>query len=304
MRGVGMNGQSWLDLFLTYLRLEKSSSIHTTTNYARDITDFEFFMKKNGINCFSHVTTLHVRNYLSLLFEKQYARKTVSRKISALRSFYMFHMRDGRVRENVFATVTLPKSGERLPTFLYEEEMKELFDSLTGSSSLDQRDRAILELLYATGIRVSECSQLVLNDLDFSIGTVLIIGKGRKERYTPIGAFASDAIQKYCEDGRMLLLAKAQKPNSSLFLNYRGGTLSDRSVRTIVKKRMEQVSSNKRLRPHDIRHSFATHMLNNGADLRVVQELLGHEHLSTTQIYTHVTKDRLRDVYKHSHPRA
>ncbi|MFC0472034.1 tyrosine recombinase XerC [Halalkalibacter kiskunsagensis] len=299
-----MGKQSWLDLFLTYLRLEKSSSIHTTTNYARDIADFELFMKKRGIVCFSDVTTQHVRDYLLLLFDKQYARKTVSRKISALRSFYMFHMRDGRVNENVFVAVTLPKSGERLPTFLYEEEMTELFDSLTGSEPLDLRDRAILELLYATGMRVSECSQLDLNDLDFSIGTVLIVGKGRKERYTPIGAFASDALQKYCDKGRNSLLAKAKQPNSSLFLNYRGGTLSDRSIRTIVKKRMERVSDNKKLRPHDLRHSFATHMLNNGADLRVVQELLGHEHLSTTQIYTHVTKDRLRDVYKHSHPRS
>ncbi|WP_332690250.1 tyrosine recombinase XerC [Halalkalibacter lacteus] len=299
-----MGKQSWLDLFLTYLRLEKNSSIHTTTNYARDIASFELFMKNNGIVCFSDVTTQHVREYLSLLFEKQYARKTVSRKISALRSFYMFHMREQRVVENVFATVVVPKSGERLPTFLYEEEMKELFDSLMGSRPLDQRDRAILELLYATGMRVAECSQLDIKDLDFSIGTVLIVGKGRKERYSPIGAFASDALQKYCEEGRNLLMGKAKQPNSSLFLNYRGGTLSDRSIRTIVQKRMEKVSYNKRLRPHDIRHSFATHMLNNGADLRVVQELLGHEHLSTTQIYTHVTKDRLRDVYKHSHPRA
>ncbi|WP_227935801.1 tyrosine recombinase XerC [Alkalihalobacillus deserti] len=299
-----MHEQSWINQFLTYLQLEKNSSIHTINNYTRDILDFKSFMKIKRSNDFAAVSTQDVRDYLTLLFEKEYARKTVSRKISALRSFYMFHMREKHVSENVFATVVLPKSGERLPTFLYEEEMKELFDSLMGHEALDQRDRAILELLYATGMRVSECSQLSIHAIDLSIGTVLVIGKGRKERYTPIGAFACDALHDYIEDGRKKLLAKANNPTSALFLNYRGGQLSDRSIRTIVQTRMEKVSSNKRLRPHDIRHSFATHMLNNGADLRVVQELLGHEHLSTTQIYTHVTKDRLRDVYKHAHPRA
>ncbi|MFC0558615.1 tyrosine recombinase XerC [Halalkalibacter alkalisediminis] len=299
-----VNEQAWIDQFLTYLQLEKNSSIHTISNYSRDIVDFVSFIKRKNINDFATVKTQDVRDYLTCLYEKEYARKTVSRKISALRSFYMFHLREKHVDENVFATVVLPKSGERLPTFLYEEEMKELFESLDGQTPLDQRDRAILELLYATGMRVSECRHLSIHDIDLTIGTALVIGKGRKERYNPMGAFACDALHEYIEDGRKKLLTKTNNRSTALFLNYRGGQLSDRSIRTIVQKRMEKVSSNKRLRPHDIRHSFATHMLNNGADLRVVQELLGHEHLSTTQIYTHVTKDRLRDVYKHAHPRA
>ena len=299
-----VNEQIWINQFLTYLQLEKNSSLHTIRNYSLDIGDFASFMKNKKINNFAFVQTQDVRDYLTLLYEKEYARKTVSRKISALRSFYMFHMREKRVEVNIFASVVLPKSGERLPTFLYEEEMKELFDSLDGEEPLDQRDRAILELLYATGMRVSECSHLSIHDIDLNIGTALVVGKGRKERYTPIGAFACDALQEYMEGGRMKLLSKANNRLTALFLNYRGGPLSDRSIRTIVQKRMEKVSANKRLRPHDIRHSFATHMLNNGADLRVVQELLGHEHLSTTQIYTHVTKDRLRDVYKRAHPRS
>ncbi|GAE33943.1 tyrosine recombinase XerC [Halalkalibacter akibai] len=299
-----MKEQSWIDQFLSYMQLEKNSSIHTTKNYLRDILDFQEFMKAHEINDFSEVTMQLVKAYLTFLFKKEYARKTVSRKISALRSFYMFHLREKRVSENLFASVVLPKNETRLPNFLYEDEMKDLFDSLVGEEPLDQRDRAIIELLYATGMRVSECSALCLDDLDLIIGTVLVLGKGRKERYIPIGAFACDALQQYLSDGRHKLSMKAKEPSKSLFLNYRGGSLSDRSVRKIVLKRMEQASSNKQLRPHDIRHSFATHLLNNGADLRVVQELLGHEHLSTTQMYTHVTKDRLRDVYKHAHPRA
>lgn len=289
---------------MTYLQLEKNSSLHTTNNYERDIVDFERFIKAIGIDHFSKVTNADVRAYLTTLYEKKYARKTVSRKISALRSFYNFHMREKRVVENVFTTVFLPKNKGRLPTFLYEEEIQDLFASLQGDKPLDQRDRAILELLYATGIRVSECSQLTIRDIDFSIGTVLVIGKGMKERYVPMGSFATEALWRYIQDGRKALQKKDESQSNSLFLNYRGGALSDRSIRTIVGNRMEKAAYNKRLRPHDIRHSFATHMLNNGADLRVVQELLGHEHLSTTQIYTHVTKERLRDVYKQHHPRA
>ncbi|NEU29383.1 tyrosine recombinase XerC [bacterium LRH843] len=300
-----MEKESWLELFIRYLQLEKNSSLHTIRSYKRDIADFERFMEANGISHFDSVTITDVRVYLTELYEKKYARKSVSRKISALRSLYTFHMREKRVTENVFSTIFLPKNEGRLPTFLYEEEIKELFASLTGDDPLDQRDRAIIELLYATGIRVSECSNLHMTDIDFSIGTAFILGKGKKERYTPIGSFALDALWTYIHEGRETLSKKKQHSTSdALFLNYRGGPLSDRSIRTIVRKRMEKAAFHKRLRPHDIRHSFATHLLNNGADLRVVQELLGHEHLSTTQIYTHVTKERLRDVYSKHHPRA
>lgn len=296
--------QTWLKRFIFYLQVEKNSSIHTIINYEHDIIDFEAFLKIQHIHSFSEVSRSDVRKYLSLLFEKRYARRTVSRKISALRSFYSFHMREGSITENVFSSVYLPKKEERLPTFLYEKEMIELFEAFSGDKPLDQRDRAILELLYATGMRVSECSQLSLDDVDFSIGTVLIFGKGRKERYTPIGSFALEALKHYIENGRNSLQKMSTEKKTALFLNFRGGSLSERSIRTIVQNRMEKAGKQKHLRPHDIRHSFATHLLNNGADLRVVQELLGHEHLSSTQIYTHVTKERLRDVYKHSHPRA
>jgi integrase/recombinase XerC len=260
-------------------------------------------MKSSQLSSFSDVTVNDIHKYTSVLFEK-YSEKTIARKISALRSFYKFHMNEGRVRENGFAAVDLPKRSERIPTFLNEDEMSKLFYEMTGNKPLDQRDRAILELLYATGMKVSECSKIQIEDIDFSIGTVLIQGKRRKERYSPINTFAILALQKYIKDGRKVLIQKAKQHHSSLFLNFRGGVLSDRSIRTIVHKRMKHIASSKELRPQDIRYSFAAHLLNNGADLRVVQELLGHEHFSTTQLYAHVTKNRLKDVYKHSHPRA
>lgn len=299
-----MDDQIWLDQYISYLQIEKNSSIHTIRNYKRDILDFKQFMKKYHITHFKEVTRSDVRHFLTVLYEKKYARKSVSRMISSLRSFFTFHMREKNIEDNVFSTVFLPKSENRLPTFLYEKEIDELFASLTGDRPLDQRDKALIELLYATGIRVSECAGLQLEDIDFGVGTAFIVGKGRKERYVPIGSFALEALEIYIKDGRMNLVKKNSIDTKALFLNYRGGPLSDRSIRTIIRKKMEQVAYNKRLRPHDLRHTFATHLLNNGADLRVVQELLGHENLSTTQIYTHVTKDRLRDVYQQHHPRA
>ncbi|MCK0470743.1 tyrosine recombinase XerC [Halalkalibacter sp. APA_J-10(15)] len=295
---------NWIQLFIQYLQMEKNCSIHTVRNYEGDLLHFAHFIEQLGVVCYTDVLSDHVKKYLTELFEKKYARKTVSRKISTLRSFYSFHQREERVKDNVFTFIHLPKSEHKLPNFLYEEEMNHLFEGLSGHRPIDQRDRALLELLYATGMRVSECSQLLIEHVDFSIGTVYLMGKGQKERYVPIGSYALDSIYTYIHNGRVQLAEKAKDSNQSLFLNYRGGRLSERSIRTIIQKRMDQTALQKKLRPHDIRHSFATHLLNNGADLRVVQELLGHEHLSTTQIYTHVTKERLRDVYKQHHPRA
>ncbi|WP_237563700.1 tyrosine-type recombinase/integrase [Halalkalibacter okhensis] len=180
--------------------------------------------------------------------------------------------------------------------------MSKLFHEMMGNEPLDQRDRALLELLYATGMKVSECSKVQIHDIDFFIGTVYI--QGRKERYIPLSTFAIEALQTYIKDGRKVLMQKAKHQHSSLFLNYRGGELSDRSVRTIIHKRIESEAICKGFRPQDIRYSFAANLLNNGADIGVVQELLGHKHFSATQFFAHVTKDRLKDVYKHSHPRA
>ncbi|WP_088105084.1 tyrosine recombinase XerC [Halalkalibacter urbisdiaboli] len=294
----------WVENFIRYLQIEKNSSIHTINNYSRDIIFFRQFMIDNGLSSFVSVTYSHVRLFLTNLYKQKYKRKSVARKISAMRSFFRFLIREEKLTKNVFAQAYLPKREERLPHFLYENEMTVLFDSMMNTEPLDLRDKAIIEVLYGAGLRVSECSQLTLSDVDFSIGTVFVMGKGRKERYVPIGAFACDALHDYIEKGRVKLLKSGKQDTKHLFLNNRGGPLSERSIRTILTKRVEKAALSIHVSPHDIRHSFATHLLNNGADLRTVQELLGHRHLSTTQIYTHVTKDRLRDVYMNHHPRA
>ncbi|MEB1810078.1 MAG: tyrosine recombinase XerC [Bacillaceae bacterium] len=294
-----------IDEFVFYLQVEKNCSKHTIDNYLLDIDDFLKHMKENNIDEFLSVTYHTVRHYLTTLYDKQYARTSIARRISALRSLYRFLLREGKVNENPFAATHIPKIGKRLPTFMYEQEVEQLFSSFDDENVLDQRDKAILELLYSSGLRVSECCQLKVEDIDFSIGTVFVIGKGKKERYVPVGSYALDALQYYIDDARTQLIGKSKTgPHPALFLNFRGGPLTDRSVREILKKRIEKASLTMHMSPHKLRHTFATHLLNNGADLRVVQELLGHSHLSSTQIYTHVTKDRLKDVYMKHHPRA
>nr|WP_312889136.1 tyrosine recombinase XerC [Desertibacillus haloalkaliphilus] len=294
-----------LDSFVRYLQVEKNCSPHTIMNYKKDIDHFLTFMKQHLIFDYAAVSYVFVRKYLTLLHEKQYARKTVARKVSSLRSFFRFLVREGRIVDNPFVMTAIPKGASRLPTFLYEQELEELFTSFAGTSPLNQRDRAILEVLYATGIRVSECEQLNISDIDFSIGTLLVTGKGRKERFIPIGSFALDSLHTYLLDGRKELLKKSQETEErGVFLNYRGGRLTARSIREMLKKRINKTSLTVNISPHVIRHTFATHLLNAGADLRAVQELLGHEHLSSTQIYTHVTKERLKEVYRNHHPRA
>nr|WP_026105036.1 tyrosine recombinase XerC [Halalkalibacterium ligniniphilum] len=290
--------------FLRFIQVEKNHSMHTVTNYKRDLEHFYDYMKQHLTSSFAAVSYAHVRQYLTSLFEKKYARNTVARKLSSLRSFYKFLLREQLVTENPFSMTHTPKGSTRLPNFLYEAEVEQLFSAFEGEKPLDLRNKALLELLYASGLRVSECCQLSIKDIDFSIGTVFVTGKGNKERYVPVGSFACDALSMYLKSGRPKLLEKGKQQTDRLFLNYRGGPLSERSVRTILHQCMEKAALRNRIRPHDLRHTFATHLLNNGADLRVVQELLGHEHLSTTQVYTHVTKDRLRDVYLSHHPRA
>ncbi|GAF63725.1 site-specific recombinase [Bacillus sp. TS-2] len=297
--------QGLVEQFFLYLKLEKNCSPHTLSSYQKDISDFFTFAKGLGIEKAVSVTNESCFRYLTYLFDKKLSRKTVSRKISALRSYFRFLERENYIQENVFHVTHLPKQANKLPNFLYETEMEQLFASLQGNEPLMQRDRAIIELLYATGMRVSECANLQIHDLDFSIGMVFVRGKGRKERYIPVGAFACEALNMYLNDGRVKLSqVSASNEKQSLFLNYRGNTLSVRAYRTILDKRVKAAAITTKISPHALRHSFATHLLNNGSDLRVVQDLLGHESLSTTQIYTHVTKERLRDVYINHHPRV
>ncbi|MFY2154282.1 tyrosine recombinase XerC [Cytobacillus firmus] len=292
-----------LKLFIEYLQIEKNYSQYTIEHYQHDISEFFMFMSEQAISDLTKVEYQDVRIFLTDLFERKMSRKSVARKISSLRSFFKFLLREEIVAENPFALVSIPKAKKKLPEFFYEEEMKQLFDACESSTPLGQRNKALLELLYATGIRVSECSQIRLKDLDMHLSTVLIRGKGSKERYVPFGSFAQDAIDTYINHGRKELLANGNV-QESLFLNARGGPLTARGIRTILNRIIEKSSLTGTIHPHMLRHTFATHLMANGADMRTVQELLGHAFLSSTQVYTHVTNEYLKKTYMAHHPRA
>jgi integrase/recombinase XerC len=235
---------------------------------------------------------------------QEYSRKTIARKLSGLRSFYRYLLREKMVENNPVKAVTTPKLPKALPKVLYQEEMLALLNQPDLNSPLGMRDRAILELLYASGMRVSELVGLTVDSLDLTVGVALVFGKGAKERYVPIGKSAISSLTQYLLEVRPKLLSKNQDEHNLLFLNARGGPLTDRSVRRIVDKYVNAAAISLKASPHTFRHSFATHLLDGGADLRSVQELLGHVNISTTQIYTHVSKERLRETYYNSHPRA
>ncbi|MGM9924142.1 MAG: tyrosine recombinase XerC [Bacillus sp. (in: firmicutes)] len=295
------NKDELLQSFLQYLQLEKNYSDYTVEFYHNDIKEFYMFMIEQSIEDLHTVTFFDARLFLTKLYDKDLAKKSIARKISSLRSFYKWLMREEYVQENPFALVSLPKKEQKLPQFLYEEELESLFKSVKTDTALGKRDLALLELLYATGMRVSECCGMQIKDVDFSLGTILVHGKGKKDRYVPFGKYASHALHTYISSARAELVKSAK--HDCVFVNYRGEPLTVRGVRYILTRLFNNVG-NKGLHPHMLRHSFATHLLNNGADLRSVQELLGHVNISSTQIYTHVTKEQLWKVYQSSHPRA
>ncbi|WP_371817666.1 tyrosine recombinase XerC [Amphibacillus sp. MSJ-3] len=290
--------------FSLYLEVEKNVSAYTLEYYNQDITVFVNFLNLENVGSFDEVDDRVVRYFLTYLYQQKLSRKSVSRKISSLRTFYRFLERENITTHNPFLSISLPKSEQVLPDFLYEEELAELFTVNDLTTPIGQRNQALLELLYATGIRVSECVNLTLDAIDFSLQTILVMGKGRKERYIPFGSFAERALHQYINDGREQLLKKSKEGTNILFLNARGKPITARGIRFVLNKIVDEAAMTINLHPHTLRHTFATHMLNEGADLRSVQELLGHDHLSSTQVYTHVTKDRLKGVYMKTHPRA
>ncbi|WAA10704.1 tyrosine recombinase XerC [Fervidibacillus albus] len=291
-----------LQKFIEYLQLEKNYSQYTIGGYKHDVQDFFKFMNEQEIREVHLVTYQDARLYLTKLYGQRYAKKSVARKISVLRSFYKFLMREKYVESNPFAQVTLPKLEKRLPEFFYEQELEYLFHSIDTSDPVGKRDLALLELMYATGIRVAECARIRLSDVDEQLSVLLVSGKGKKERYVPFGQMAKTALQDYLQNGREKLMKRNH--HSYVFVNQRGAPLTARGIQYIFQRIIEKAGESYRVHPHMIRHSFATHLLNNGADLRTVQELLGHSHLSSTQVYTHVTKERLKKVYSQHHPRA
>jgi len=289
--------------YINYLTYEKRYSDHTIASYEKDIKNWMTFLNNKNIS-FVNITYKEVRLFLQECYNKKLARTSVGRTMSAIKMFYRFLVSEGIIDSNPITLVKAGKGVSSLPKFLYEQEMNALFEQVDTSDSLGIRNYALLELLYATGIRVAECCDLKLSYFDFDGGMLLIHGKGGKMRYVPIGEFAVSAMEDYFEKARPELAGKSRVETDVVFLNHRGTALTDRGVRDILKRLTEATSENIKLAPHMIRHTFATHLLDNGADLRAVQELLGHANLSSTQIYTHVSKDRLKAVYEMAHPRA
>ena len=291
--------------FSDYLRLEKNASALTVQSYSKDISQFLSFLEEESLDPVG-VGYRCLRRYLATLKEKEYARSSVARKLSAVRSFLRYLKREGRLTINTWEIVSTPKKEKKLPRFLYVDEVENLLDAADPSSLLGRRDLAVMEVLYGAGLRVKELSDLNLSAVNLDEGFLLVRGKGRKERLVPLGGFARMAVAVYLEKSRPILLAADQKMDKTraLFLNRFGGRLSDRSIRRLVDGYSRKAGLSAGLSPHVLRHSFATHLLNGGADLRAVQEMLGHASLSSTQIYTHVTKDELKKTYLRTHPRA
>ncbi len=285
-----------------YLMIERNAAQHTITSYLKDIEDFEGFLVVEKITDINEIEYLTIRKYLATLNAKDYSRRTISRKLSSLRTFFKFLLRENQIESNPFQLVSTPKMDKKLPVFMYAEEINELLTMPEEDTVLGIRDRAIMDVLYASGIRVSEMVALNLSSIDFVAETALVCGKGNKERYANLGQYSLDALANYIDNSRNKLTTDID--NEALFLNRYGNRLSDRSVRRMIDKYVDKMALKKNITPHSFRHTFATHLLNNGADLRVVQELLGHTNISTTQIYTHVTKEKLQSVYKDFHPRA
>ena len=302
---------TYLDEFLVFLRVEKNASGRTIESYQRDLWQFIDFLSKEMQVPGERVDPVGIddllaRKYLRHLHVRKLARTSVARKLASLRTFFRFLCREDIIATNPMLQVSVPKQEKRLPQFLYQDDIRVLVEAPDTTTIAGQRDRAILETLYAAGIRVSELVGLNIGDVDLAVGYVRVMGKGARERIVPLGSYAIKSLQLYWEAGRERLLACGSGTNSekALFLNKSGGRLSSRSIRNIINKYVNLVSITKKVSPHTIRHSFATHLLDAGADLRSVQELLGHVKMSTTQIYTHVTKAHLKSVYEKAHPRA
>jgi integrase/recombinase XerC len=325
-----MEDSSIVQEFLNYLKFEKRFSEHTAKCYEADLNQFGEFLSNTSESGHSAdepigetgsatavatqahvqvdqlmlaVETAAVRTYLAFLNDKEYSKATIARKLATLRSFYKFLVKRNQLGSNPVVAVRTPKQDKKLPRFLEYEEVKRLLETPPMNSWLGARDRAILETLYSTGIRVSELVALNMDDVDFLGEVVHIRGKGKKERIAPIGSSALQVIQHYMEFRNKRAQSSSNFDTKVLFVNKHGRRLSTRSVRRKMDKYLKMAGLDPAISPHTLRHSFATHMLNNGADLRSVQELLGHQSLSTTQVYTHLTTKKLKEVYENAHPR-
>lgn len=289
--------QRYIDKFINYLKVEKNASSNTVTNYLVDLKSFGSFCGEKDMADIDHLV---LRRFLAQMRGRNYSKRTIARKLASLRSFFKFLYREGYIKTNPISAISTPKLDKKLPRFLDVEKMVKLVQAPDERTVAGLRDRAILETLYSAGVRVSELVGLDVDDIDFISGVAKVLGKGSKERLVPIGEPALAALRSYIGKRSEWAL----KDKTAVFLNRFGRRLTDRSVRRIVDKYIRALSFAEKISPHSLRHSFATHLLDRGADLRSVQELLGHMNLSTTQIYTHVTTERMKAVYDKAHPRA
>lgn len=287
-----------INQFLNYLEFEQNYSSYTIKNYQIDLKEFKKFIQNKDISLIEYKD---IREYLLYLFDKKYKKKTIARKISSLRSFFKYLYSENIIKNNPMTLISNPKLDKKLPKFLNFEEIEKILTIPDIKTPIGIRDSLILEMLYSTGIRVSELVNIKLNDINFYDRKIKILGKGNKERYVFFGQICFEKLNNYLQNSRPLLI---KKETEYLFLNKRSDQLSDRSVRKIVDDIAKKAELKMNISPHVLRHTFATHMLNEGADLKSVQELLGHENLSTTSIYTHVSNEHLRNTYLNCHPRA
>ncbi len=303
--------EEYIERYQKYLKNKKNYSDNTIISYQNDLNQLLTFLMEDKLlnkadsKSFS-ITPQIIRKYIAYLKEKKYSAKSIARKVSAIRSFFKFLYKEGIIEINPATNLVIPKTDKKLPHFLYPEEVNKLIETPWQDTPAGERDKAILEMLYGTGMRVNELINLNVGDLDLKEKTVRVLGKRSKERILPLSNPIIRAIQEYSKNRYFFNKNKFSRiiEEEALFLNRAGGRLTARSVRRIVTKYLKMAELNKKVSPHILRHSFATHLLAGGADLRSVQELLGHESLSTTQIYTHITKEHLKEIYDKSHPRS
>ncbi|MCI8850506.1 MAG: tyrosine recombinase XerC [Erysipelotrichaceae bacterium] len=299
--------KEWKQRFLDYINQLNTGSKHTLEAYERDIDDFIAFLNEEGITSFEHTDRIVVMNYIASLRQRDgvsgaMKNTSIARKLSSLRSFYRYLNEFIGIQENPFLYVKGPKISRRIPEFLFYDEMELFLSSFDLQKDVDLRNRALFEMMYACGLRVSEIVTLRLEDIDFIDQVVHITGKGDKQRIVPFYDMAKEILLHYIEEVREKWIQKEK--HSIVFINQRGKGLTTRGVQYLMQKQADALNMSIHIHPHMFRHSFATHLLDNGADLRLVQELLGHSSLSTTQIYVHVSQERLKNVYIQAHPRA
>lgn len=292
-----MLNSEYISEFLHYLKDIKNYSDLTIDSYSKDLEEFNYFINKDLLT----INKNDIKIYLKYLFDKSNSSKTVSRKISTLKSFYKYYKAKGKISINPVSNIKYPKLDKNLPKFIPYNELENLI-AVSTEGTFGERNNLIIELMYATGVRVSELVNITLEDIDFQNKQINICGKGSYERVVYYGLLADKAINKYINNLRKELLKG--KENKYLILNKDGEKITTRGIAKIIDNLINKVSIKTKVSPHTLRHTFATHLLDNGCDLRSVQELLGHKNINTTEIYTHVTSERLKDVYFKSHPRG